>query len=300
MLDAQSWVEPILEWGAPLDTAELQRRLTKEGELLATWPAAPFETTPTDCFQLGDRYWICQPGVGAVQFRTSDPRLTAYPSPEGDAVWFQEVVGRSWLPAIYPFWGRQVVHASAVAVAGTGDAVAFTGPTHAGKSTTAYGLGQRPGWRLLSDDTLAFSTGEGARDGGIRLHPLKNDARLRPASADFFGKGSQTFEPVEWPAGRLRLKAIYVLEGDDSFAHPSEFTKLRIGDGLPLLLQQAYALSFKIPKYNQQLMKDYAQLAASVPMFRLRYRRSFALADALFGALEEHIAADLGLVARNS
>ena len=49
----------------------------------------------------------------------------------------------------------------------TGDAVAFTGPTHAGKSTTAYGVGRREGWRPICDDTLAFSVNRTAGSGGV-------------------------------------------------------------------------------------------------------------------------------------
>lgn len=295
MLDA-SWIEPVLEWRGPLDRSALEERLAREGELLTTWPAAPFESSPTDCYKLGPEYWIWQPGVGAARFEATEPRIHAFPSPEGDAQWFRQVVTRSWLPAIYPFWGRQVIHASAVAYAATGDVVAFTGSTHAGKSTTAYGLGQRPGWRLVSDDTLAFSCSPGAKGSDtLRLFPLSNDVRLRPASADYFGKTGEDFEPVQWPSGQLRLRAIYALEGDETLALPAEFTRLRVMDSLPMLLQQAYALSFKIPKYNQQLMKDYAQFAASVPMFRLRYRRSFDVAGAMFEALERHIATELAL-----
>ncbi len=68
MLDAESWVEPILEWNAPPDGAALQERLRREGELLTTWPAAPFESAATDCYRLGNQYWICQGGIGAVRF----------------------------------------------------------------------------------------------------------------------------------------------------------------------------------------------------------------------------------------
>jgi len=68
-----------------------------------------------------------------------------------------------------------------------------------------------------------------------------------------------------------------------------------VAERLPLLLQQAYALSFKIPKYNQELMTAYAQLAASVPAYRLRFQRSFAVAGALFDAIDRHAAAELNL-----
>jgi hypothetical protein len=300
MLDPNSWVEPTIEWSSPLDAPALRDRLSRQGELLTTWPAAPFETTPTNCFRLEDRYWLFQFGVGSVSFDTSAPCLSAFPFADSDPDWFRQIIKRSWLPAIYPFWGRQVIHASAVAAMDAGHVVAFTGPTHAGKSTTAYGLGLLDGWRLLADDTLAFSSSSKRADREIQVHPLRNDIRLRQASADYFATDAQTTERIDWPAGNLSLRAIYVLDGGAEFPPAVEFTRLRTAEGLPLLLQQAYALSFEIPTYNQKLMRDYAQLAASVPMFRLRYQRSFSAADGLFGALEAHIAAHVDLIARRN
>jgi hypothetical protein len=291
-LGTQPWAEPVLEWRAPLEYAALQDRLQRDAELLTTWPVAPSEAFPTDCYRLGEQYWISQRSVGAVQFTALDPHLFAYPFPDGDASWFREVVHRAWLPAIYPFWGRQVIHASAAGPSDTNDVIAFTGPTLAGKSTTAYAMGRRPGWRLISDDTLAFTTPPGD---GIRLHPLRNNARLRPASADYFGRTGDAFEPVEWPSGLLSLRAVYVLDGVDDRPELPHFEKLGVAERLPLLLQQAYALSFEIPKYNQELMTAYAQLAASVPVYRLRFQRSFAVAGALFDAIDQHAAAELNL-----
>jgi len=298
VLDADSWIEPSVERCAPLGIAALQEQLTTDGELVTRWPVAPLESTPTDCHRVGEHYWISQLGVGAIRFDATRAHLAAFPALDGDADWFHEVITRSWLPAIYPFWGRQVIHASAVALAATGETVAFTGPTQAGKSTTAYAIAQRRRWRLVSDDTLAFSPCRDA--GGIRLHPLTNHSRLRPASADHFGKHGVVAEPVVWPSQRLKLSAIYLLEGDDRFGEVPRFTRMPVSESLPVLLEQAYALSLEIQHYNRQMMKDYADLAAAVPVFRLQYRRSFALADALFNALEHHICEECGLVATPS
>ena len=173
--------------------------------------------------------------------------------------------------------------------------LAFTGPTHAGKSTTAFGLGQLDGWRLVADDTLAFSSSGDSPARRIQLHPLKNEIRLRPATADYFAAGIQASEPIEWAASNLQLRAILRARRQSGILRPPEFTRLRAAEGLPLLLQQAYALSFKIPTYNQKLMRDYAELAASVPVFRLSYKRTFTAVDELFNALETHTAADVGL-----
>jgi hypothetical protein len=289
MLDPGSWLDPTIEWTPPLDRAVLRARF-EAGERLTTWPAEPFEQHPTDCFTHEGQFYIWQPGVGAVRFVPDRPHLSASFDIDADAAWFHQVVTRNWLPAVYPFWGRQVIHASAAAIDATGQAVAFTGFTHAGKSTTAYGVSRRPGWRLLADDTLAFSV---TTEGQLCLHPIGNTARLRPASADFFGRAGHDPEPVEWPSGALTLRGFYALEPSEELEAPAEFTRLRMADALPLLLQQAYALSFKLPKYNQQLMRDYAQLAASVPLYRLRYRREFSMADALYAAIDAHAVAEV-------
>lgn len=292
MRDPLSWAQPRVEWASSLDLTGEPPATQAGAELLVRWPATEFEHTDTDCVQVGDQIWIWQPEVGAVRFSLYDPSLSAFPWPGSDVDRFRQVVTRSWLPAIYPLWGRQVLHASAVACTATGDAVAFTGPTHAGKSTTAYGLGRRPGWRPVCDDTLAFSV---SAEAGVRLHPIPNDSRLRPASAEYYGVSDRPQETLEWPDGDLQLKAVYLIEGDDTFEQAAGFTRLRGAEALPLLLQQAYALSFKLPKYNQQLMKDYLALATGVPVFRLRYRRSFDVAEELFSAIAGHLATEAGV-----
>ncbi len=284
------WVDPTIDWQPTLSIERQLADLRSAGDLLVTWPATEFEQTDTDCFKAGDDLWIWQPDVGAVRFRLDTPHLTAWCWPGANPAWFRQVVTRSWLPAIYPLWGRQVIHASAVQCRATEVCVAFTGPTHAGKSTTAYALQRRSGWRALADDTVAFSIA-----GPLpALHPIPNEARLRPASAAFFEVDQPPAE-VPWPGGNPVLAAIYVLEGDPTLSRPAEFAPLRASEALPLLLQQAYALSFKIPKYNQQLMKDYLALAAAVPVFHLRYRRSFDVADELFSAIEGHLAEAAGV-----
>jgi len=294
MLDAESWSEPHIEWSAPADLAATTQRLSGAGELLAVWPRAPFESAPTHSTKLGDEYWIVQEGVGLASFRADAPRVFACPSIDGDPDWFREVVTRCWLPAIYPFWGRQVLHASGVALAGSDKVVAFTGPTQTGKSTTAYALGRRAGWRLLADDSLAFAWSP--TDGAIRIHPLQNEARLRPASVEYFGQETGGRGRVPWPAGRLTLGTLFVLEASEEPGPVATFTRLTPAEGLPLLLQQAFALSFAIPEYNRQLLLNYARLAA-VPIFRLRYRRSFDAAEALYGAVEAHLATTMPVIA---
>jgi hypothetical protein len=281
-----AWSEPTIDWLGTLDVHAVSAHIAASADRIGSWPVTEFDRTPTDLFREGDRIWIWQPDAGAVRFPLDEPRISAWEWPGGDRSWFRQLVTRSWIPAIYPLWGRQVLHASAAMCTATGDAVAFTGPTHAGKSTTAYGVARRSGWRLIADDTVAFSLA----DSRAILHPIAQDARLRPESAAFFGESEDdagVSREVVWPGSQPSLRTIYVLDPADEPA-PPVLIPLSSSEALPLLLQQAYALSFAIPKYNQALVKDYLALAASVPAFRLRYRRSFDAAEALFAAVDRH------------
>jgi hypothetical protein len=296
--DATHWTQPEIEWREPFDLAAWDAATAASRQPLVTWPPTEYETTETDGFRVQDDLWIVQRDVGAVRFRLTEPRLDAYPWPGGNDARFRDFVTRSWLPAIYPLWGRQVLHASAIVCPSTGSAVAFTGPTRAGKSTTAFGLSRRGAWVHACDDTLAFSIDPGEA-GRVRLHPIPNEARLRPASADYYGRGDAPTESLNWPGGDVELKAVYVLDGDETCPETAVFVRLRVAEVLPILLQQAFALSFNMASYNQRLMKDYLALAGIVPAYRLRYRRSFDVAEALFSAIEAHLQAEFGVACSN-
>ena len=134
------WTEPRIEWHRGTDSVRHYQYLVNGAELLTRWEPAPFEISPTDCFRLGDAFWIWQPGVGGIQFNAAEPAVNAFPSDTVDSAWFEHLIERSWMPAVYQAWGRQVLHASAVAEKGSGRVVAFTGPSGAGN----------PPWRTAS------------------------------------------------------------------------------------------------------------------------------------------------------
>jgi hypothetical protein len=284
-----TWVEPIVEWRTGVDSIERHAQLIREGELLVTWPAAPFEQTATDCFKVGSAYWIWQPGVGGIRFFADQAAFAAFPSTEIDRAWFEHLISRSWLPTVYQVWGRQVLHASAVARP-SGDVVAFTGPSGAGKSTLSYGLGKRRTWTPLTDDTLAFSCEQTTETRTIRLHPLKNDARLRTATAAYYGKPSAVEETLDWPElPSLRWRAVYAVEGDPSLDVPASFSRLKASEAYTLLLEQAHALTLKVASHNRRLMRDYLEIAATLPVFRMRYRKSFDAMEDILDAIDRHV-----------
>jgi hypothetical protein len=280
------WTEPRIAWLAAADAGDRYSHLERTGERLARWPAAPFEQTPTDCFALGPEYWIWQPGVGGLRFTSTEAAVTAYREPSADPRWFERVVTRSWMPTVYQTWGRQVLHASAVARGSDGRVVAFTGPSGAGKSTLAYSLAQRAGWTQVADDTLAFSVEEGR----VRLHPLPNEARLRPSAAEFHGRAAERLEPLEWPAFPLSLGQVYVIGGDDAILDAARVEPLGAAEAYTRLLEQAHAFTLQVPAFNQRLMRDYLTVAARVPTLRLTYRPRFEDLDKVVDRIESEAA----------
>ena len=135
----------------------------------------------------------------------------------------------------------------------------------------------------MADDTLAFSVDAGT----ISLHPLKNDARLRPATAAYHGRSDAPLQPIAWPDDALSLSKLFVIAGDDELAADAVVEPLTAAESYTLLLQQAHSFTLQVPAFNQQLMRDYLALTASVPVFRLTYRRSFDRMDAILDAVSE-------------
>src|SRR5581483_8920617 len=295
-LNPTSWTEPIAEWRPAVDSDACQRWLTARGQPVAAWPPAAPETAPTVCFALDGCYWIWQPDAGGIRFRADEPRFTGFPSTAVDPRWFRWLVTRSWLPSVYPFWGRQVLHATAAAHEPSGTVVAFTGPSGAGKSTMAFALGRQPGWSLICDDTLAFSPLEDAGALTIALHPLPTEARLRPASAAHFGVAPNRAVPLKWPRRPVRLSTIYSLQADPDLDRPVSISKVGAGESYARLLEQAHALTLDLPDHTQRLMRDYLALATTVPVFRLAYRKSFEAIAQIVTALEPHTAARLDAI----
>jgi len=271
-----------VRWRSGVDSVAQHRSLANVGQLLTTWQPAPFEESATDCFKVGDAYWISQPRVGGMRFFADTPACTAFPAADIDRAWFEDLITRSWLPAVYLVWGRQVLHASATVREADGRVLAFVGPSGAGKSTIAYGMSQRAGWRHVCDDTLAFSITPST----VALHPLRNDARLRPASAAYFAKTGETAQPVVWPGESLALSAVYLLESDPGAPAAVTIGPVKAAESYVRLLEQAHAFTLEIRSHNQRLMRDYLALAAAVPAFRLVYRRSFDAMTDLLDALE--------------
>jgi hypothetical protein len=165
--------------------------------------------------------------------------------------------------------GLEVFHASAVTL--DGRAIAFVGPTGAGKTSLALRLVGR-GARFLTDDVLALEQGAD----GLRAHPGAGIAAVRPAERELIppatwdrlgsvlGHSEKTYVAVPREEGAVPLAALYFLRhGAGSAVEPLDRTDPR------LLLSSTFVFGVQTPERLRNQLDVCAGLARAVPMFSL-------------------------------
>jgi hypothetical protein len=212
--------------------------------------------------------------------------------------WQRFLVGRV-LPWAAVLRGREVLHASAATLRGR--AVAFVGPTGMGKTSlaTAVVLG---GGGFLTDDVLALER----RGEEILAHPGAAIAALRDAPAgdlgEVLGDSGKTYVAVARESGPVPLAAVYFLTREGHATAPAPPARAVAPDRATppgaaappierierpdarLLLGSTFNQSIRTPARMTRQLELCADLAASVPMFRLRIAPGVgptALADAV-------------------
>jgi hypothetical protein len=232
------------------------------------------------CRRAGDVWWLAHPHYGAARFSADSRHIRHYLSPSMSVEDYLPIFEHEWLPLIYQIWGYTVLHASAV-TRDDGETLLFVGMSGAGKSTLGFGLGQRPGWQQIADDSLALTF----EPDGIRIAPLPNRIRLRPASAAYY---ATTPSEIDWPSAALRPRAIYLPEQDaDQAAQPS-IESIGPAQALNRLLDQLYVLDIDSRDVRRNVTAHLLDLISRVPVFRLRYRRDFAAQETILDGIEAH------------
>lgn len=258
---------------------ELRRR----GELLERRESDPAYGAAVETFEFDGSMWLLDGDLGEFRIGRRPGRIEAWPvlGIERDA--FERRLRIDWLPIFYTLWGWQAVHAGAVRAEERDETIAFVGPSGVGKSTFAYALGRRPGWCQLTDDATAFHT----VDGRIELLPIPSESRLRPPSAERFGRKPWVGEELR-PDGLGSLTALYFLQPSEAPEQPTEIGRVGPSRALQQLLEQAFAFTLKRRELRQGMMEDYFTLCATVPSFRLTYRKSFETLDGILERVESH------------
>jgi hypothetical protein len=238
---------------------------------------------------IGYRVWAPRHGCYLV---AADGRSVLAAPPSGPAWRWERLVLAQVLPLAAVLRGFEVLHASAVAVAGR--AVAFLGGSGAGKTTLATRLAAH-GAPLVTDDVLAIEPA----GGGVRAHRGATIARidprelrsLSPAHRRVLGpvlvRGEKSH--VAPPAGpaHLPLGLTYHLQ------RPAHATGVEIAAVRPyepaLLLGSSFLTWLDTPTRLRRQLECHAAVARSAPLFRIRIgagATSADVADAVLGHAE--------------
>lgn len=235
-------------------------------------------------FLEGQDLWIFSAEYGCVRIGKTVGDVEIFPVPTLDADAFSGTFVAAWMPQIQHYWGRQVLHASSVVQIGDDKLIAFSGDKECGKSTLAYGLGQREAQQHLGDDMLVFAVPGDV----IEIIPYPEAPRLRQTSFDYYQALPGYAVSPSWPETDLDLMAIYVLSPSTDLEIPVRITLLSGAEAYTPLLQQAFNLTLELPDLKRRLFEDYAVLANQTRVFRLEYRQQLDLLPRLLDAVETH------------
>ncbi|HKP91598.1 MAG TPA: hypothetical protein VJT75_16650 [Thermoleophilaceae bacterium] len=257
--------------------------LAPEREIDDAWPAGGSERILEERFD-GDGapsartidvhpehgYRLYARGFGLARI-AADGSLVECAPPASEAAWSWQrfLVGRV-LPWAAVLRGYEVLHASAVAV--DGRAIAFVGPTGAGKTSLALRL-VAGGASFLTDDVVAIDVS----DGRPRAHPGAGVAGVRPAERDaiepavwerlgtVLGHSEKTYLALDRVDEPLELAAVcFIAGGDGPLVERMPTVDPR------LLLTSTFVLGVRTPERMRTQLDVCASLAAHVPALWLR------------------------------
>src|SRR4051812_371241 len=198
------------DWPAERATRVLEERFGRDT------PERTIDAHPRAGYRLYARHF------GLARLSPSGARILCSPPDVAPWRWQRFLVGRI-LPWASVLRGFEVFHASAVTL--DGRAIAFVGPTGAGKTSLAVQLVTRGG-RFLTDDVLALEE----REGELRAHPGASIASVRPAEkaaiprqtwrqlGSVLGHSEKTYLALPRENGPVPLDRVYFLRPDGAQA----------------------------------------------------------------------------------
>jgi hypothetical protein len=233
-------------------------------------------------------YLLSAPAVGRILISPDGTELLCDPKP-GCPEWTTLIPAQA-LPLAATLRGFEVLHASGVVLGGR--AALFTGPPGAGKSSLAAAL-LRLGATLLSDDTVALET----RDGALVAHPGAALLHLRAAEHDRLSTRERSVlgPPVAFPGKQRYVPSVIASEAPfgklfllDRSTHGNPVERVEAVDPL-VLLASTFNLSVRTPERLTRHLDLAADLAASGHIYRLRIRPEID-ATRLAETLHEYLA----------
>jgi hypothetical protein len=240
----------------------------------------------------GNEHWVSVPKCASFRFEPGCSVVEVHPDPDVD----DERVLDAYLGAALPMvvqtvLEHQALHASAI-VTPSGAVVAFCGSTHAGKTTLAYGLSRR-GYSIWADDALAFDAAIANAVLALRL-PFR--LNVRDQTAAHFGAVAEDASYVDDEFGegtRAPLIVVFELERverGEPWRRPIAH-RLSPAEALLALLAHSFRFQPQTPDEERRMLVDYLELAARVPVFRLRVPAELDELDELLDEVETTIPA---------
>ena len=180
--------------------------------------------------------------------------------------------------------GREVHHASAIR--GPGGVVSFCGITQSGKSTIAFGLGQR-GYTLWADDMVAFELS----DRGAVTVSLPFRPRLRKSAAELFAVDAtaQIFprhDPTPPGAHKAPLAIVCILRKEAAAASPVAIRRLSSADAFATVLDHACCFIPQADERKRLMVRHYLELVAVTPIFEICFQPGLTNLPVVLDAVE--------------
>jgi len=237
-------------------------------------------------YTVGRHVWMHLPDVASFSFDRDSDRVTATPHASVRPPVIRDAYHRSVLPMILQAHHAEVLHASAV-LAQDG-VIALCATSGTGKSTLAAGLGRR-GYRVWADDAVAVAVTEL----GFNALPLPFTIRLRPSAAALFrGVLAVTDATLHSDSAEIKpapLAAVCVLERADDLRRAVKIERLRPAPAFPAVLAHAYCFSLRDLTRKRQMVQQYLDLTARVPVFAVHFESGLDKLPMILDAIERVI-----------
>jgi hypothetical protein len=234
--------------------------------------------------------WIDWDGLGRFTFEAGSRLVHVGPAPDASPPVVRDMFARVVQPVILQALGWQALHGSAAM--GPSGVVVFCGVGRSGKSTLGFAAGRLPGWRQVADDAVVLSAGSS----GVSVELLPFRPKLRPASASFFDRfaldSHQAPESADGPGSdrqlhgdRAPLAAVVILsQALDAQEVPAP-ERMRQAAAFADVLAHAHCFDPADRAATGLMVRAYLEIAAQVPVFRVRYRPNFARLEALVASV---------------
>ncbi len=245
-------------------------------------------------------YLLRFPGLADFQILADSGSIGVWALPGITEETLRHLILDHVLPRLVAHQHRVVLHAGTVRIGN--QAIAFVGPTGAGKSTLAASL-YTAGYPLLSDDALVLDQ---SRD-SVLACPTYSGLRLWPNAIDNLFVETPAFETmaqysskqrvsvdVDGSAGEtvahswLPLAALFVLEPQSEMATSSvSIAPIPQCQACMTLIANSFQLDVTDKQRAAAMFADAGMMVAELPTFSLSYPRDFARLPEVHAAILE-------------